>query len=243
MLKNLFLLLLLFAGFIWAADFWTARPFTAWTDKEVQKVLSDSPWSAQVSVAGSTGSAGNDGGGGGGGARGGGGGGRRGGGGGGGGQDDSGGDSQGGGRGTGGVSVTLLWQSALPVKQALAKKQFGAEAETSPAAKARLERSEQYYLLTMIGLPVSLGRAAEGDKKAALLPLTTLTAPGKPPLTAADIQVGTGRDSAIIVFVFPKTSEFTVEDKEVEFAAKFDKTSVKHKFKLKPMVFNGKLEM
>jgi hypothetical protein len=44
-------------------------------------------------------------------------------------------------------------------------------------------------------------------------------------------------------FVFPKTTAFTVEDKEMEFSSKFDKTAVKHKFKLKDMVFNGKVEM
>ena len=141
------------------------------------------------------------------------------------------------------MTVTLLWQSALPVKQAVTKRQFGAEAGTSPDAKARIERPEKFYLLTMIGLPASLRRAVEGDKKAALLPLTTITASGKPPITATDIQVGTGPNSAIVVVVFPKTSEFSIDDKEVEFATKFDKTTIKHKFKLKSMVFNGKLEM
>ena len=44
-------------------------------------------------------------------------------------------------------------------------------------------------------------------------------------------------------FLFPKTTTFTAEDKELEFSSKFGKTAVKHKFKLKDMVFNGKLEM
>ena len=44
-------------------------------------------------------------------------------------------------------------------------------------------------------------------------------------------------------FLFPKTTVFTADDKEMEFSSKFDKTVVKHKFKLKDMVFNGKVEM
>ncbi|MCW5966411.1 MAG: hypothetical protein KIT83_20405 [Bryobacterales bacterium] len=36
---------------LWAAPFWTAKPYTQWTEKEVEKVLGNSPWvqSAEVS--------------------------------------------------------------------------------------------------------------------------------------------------------------------------------------------------
>src|SRR5689334_6618222 len=75
MLKKPTLLLLLFALCMWAADFWTTKPFTEWNDKEVSKILTDSPWSAKVTVGGGppafTGSDGRSGGGGGGGGRGG----------------------------------------------------------------------------------------------------------------------------------------------------------------------------
>jgi len=76
-----------------------------------------------------------------------------------------------------------------------------------------------------------------------LLDSTTLTVSGKPPLKAADVQVSGGRGTGIVFLVFPKTTTFTVEDKEVEFSSKFDKTVIKKKFKLKDMVFNGKVEM
>ena len=33
-----------------AAEFWEAQPFAAWSDKDVQRMLTDSPWSHQVSV-------------------------------------------------------------------------------------------------------------------------------------------------------------------------------------------------
>jgi hypothetical protein len=247
MLRKLPLLLFLLALSVWAADFWTAKPFTAWSDKEVQKMLEDSPWSAQVMVGGSVSmSSPTVGSGGGRGGRGGGGGGDAGGGGdsaGAGAGGDAGAGGSGGGGGSRGATITLVWQSALPVKQALARRQYGAEAGTSPDAKARLERAEEFYMLTMIGIPASMRGATANDKKAALLALTTVTAPGKPAIHATDMQVSSGRGPSILVFLFPKTSAFTVDDKEVEFATKFDKTSVKRKFKLKAMVFNGKLEM
>ena len=33
-----------------AIDFWEAKDFTAWSDKEVRKMLSDSPWSREVVI-------------------------------------------------------------------------------------------------------------------------------------------------------------------------------------------------
>jgi len=268
MLKKLPILFLLFALCIWAADFWTTKPFTDWNEKEVAKILKDSPWVATVTVSAPGG--GGFGGGGGRGGGGGGGGGGRGGGRGAGGGDAStgdassgpgGGDSRGGGGGGGGaegggggggdsigvggggVTVSLIWQSALPIKQALLKRQYGAEVGTSPEAKGKLDRVEQYYVLTMVGMPGSLLGSTQGDKKAALLELTTLTANGKPPIKAIDVQTAGGRGMATVSFAFPKTTPFTVEDKEVEFSSKFDKTGIKKKFKLKDLVFNGKVEM
>src|SRR5882724_9457197 len=35
-----------------AADFWTAKPYTEWTDKEAAKLLSNSPWAHSVAVSG-----------------------------------------------------------------------------------------------------------------------------------------------------------------------------------------------
>jgi hypothetical protein len=245
MLKKASALLFLFALCMWAADFWTTKPFTEWNEKEVAKILTDSPWTDKVSVSSGAGpSVSAPGGGGGGGGRGGGG---RGGGP----QGDSTtadpGIDGGGGGGFGGsssVTVTLVWQTALPVKQALVKRQYGNEAGTSPEAKAKLERVDQVYALTLIGMPSFTLAAAQGDRKAALLDSTTLTVAGKPPIKATEVQISGGRGpTGNVSFLFPRTTVFTVEDKEMEFSSKFDKTTVKKKFKLKDMVFNGKVEM
>jgi hypothetical protein len=238
MLKKLSVLLFLCALCMWAADFWTTKPFTDWNEKEVQKVLTDSPWVGKVTMSTPGGGGGapptaGGGGGGGGGGRGGGPGG-----------DPGGGDPGGGGLvGGGGATVSLLWQTALPIKQALVKRRFAAQAGTSPEAKAMLDREEKFYVLTLTGVPGNLLAATQGDKKAGLLDITTLTVAGKPPLKPVDVQTSGGRGPGTVSFLFPKTTVFTADDKEMEFSSKFDKTVVKHKFKLKDMVFNGKVEM
>ena len=33
-----------------AAEFWETKHFTTWSDKEVEKILTDSPWSREVGV-------------------------------------------------------------------------------------------------------------------------------------------------------------------------------------------------
>jgi len=245
MLKKLPVLLFLCALCIWAADFWTTKPFTEWNDKEVQKILSDSPWTEKVTVSAPTGGGpgiAESGGGGRGGGRGG----SRGGP-----QGDSinpdsstdGGNGGGGGGAPGGVSVTLLWQTALPVKEALIRRQYKDEAGTSPEAKARLERVEQVYVLTLIGMPGQMPGATQADRKAELIASTLLTVPGKPPVQAVDVQSSGGRGLGNVSFLFPRTTVFTADDKELEFFTKFDKIVVKKKFKLKDMVFKGKVEM
>jgi hypothetical protein len=100
-----------------AADYWQNKPFIDWSDKkEVAKMLTASPWSGQVPLSMS--------GGGGGGGRGG----------------------EGGGMGGGGGmpsrSVTVRWVSALPVKEALLKSKYGAEAGSADAKKM-LEQPER----------------------------------------------------------------------------------------------------
>jgi hypothetical protein len=79
--------------------------------------------------------------------------------------------------------------------------------------------------------------------RAAMKEQTTLTVKGKPEIHPADVGMGPPGQVMEIFFVFPKTTEFTLADKEVEFATHLGTIEVKHKFKLKDMVINGNLEL
>jgi hypothetical protein len=244
MLKKIAPILLSLAFGLWAADFWTTKPFTEWTDKDAQRMETNSPWSRPLSVP-----TGEGGGGGGGTGKGG----RSKGGGGGGGGDDSVMSSPGGGRGIqevgggglgGGSSImlTVSWRTALPVRQAVAKAKYGDEAATSPEAKKLIEEDQKYYAILLTGIP---GRSVRnGDKmKELLLQNTTLTVKGKDPIQASDVQSGGNEQKALVLFLFPKTAPLSVDDKDVEFATKLGPLVVRQKFHLKDMVFNGKLEL
>jgi hypothetical protein len=252
-MKTAILLLFPAALALWAAEVWAAKPYTDWGDKDIQKIMTDSPWAKKVSVA--LPMAGGAGGGltppsvgGGGGGKGGGGG--RGGGpqgtaASGGGDPGIAGDGATGGGGGGGVPETQLfvrWRTALVLNQALAKSKYGAEAGTSPDAKKMLEPEPKYYVIWVSGLPANL-RPRDAESKQAMMKDSVLNPKDKNSIPAEDIQfAGQGR-STDFFYLFPKSAALTADDKEVEFVTKLGKTAIKAKFKLKDMEISGKLDL
>ncbi|HMD48352.1 MAG TPA: hypothetical protein VKG79_04610 [Bryobacteraceae bacterium] len=231
---------------LFAADPWQSKPYTQWSEKDVQKILSSSPWARPVAIsgvappvdAGATGRGesanrppgmdpttgpgamqpnGQEGG------------------------RDRMGDVYSPGAATNSSFVlTVLWESAMPVKQALARRKLGAEAATSPDAKKFLDANDN-YLITVSGLTPELVRPPLA--KSEILKRTALSAKGKDALHATDIVINPSGKVKEAIFVFPKTTRFTLEDKDVEFSTQLGSVEVKSKFHLKDMVVNGALEL
>jgi hypothetical protein len=66
---------------------------------------------------------------------------------------------------------------------------------------------------------------------------------GKDPIQASDVKTGGNEQKGVVLFLFPKTAPFSLDDKDVEFSTKLGPILVKQKFHLKDMVFNGKLDL
>lgn len=232
--------LLMFAVSLWAADFWTIKPYTDWNEKELQKIVTNSPWAKQISIAMPAGSSGTDSG-------------RK---------SKRGGDSGGGSGGFGaigqtsgnseitgtdagggaGFSFTVRWQSALPIKQALVKEKYGAEASKSEEAQRILQASEPVYVVVITGLSRGMMRGDADQIKKEMMENTSLLIKGREPIKPADFRIaGQGRVDA--VFAFPKTNPITEDDKDVEVWCKVAGFNLKQKFHLKDMMFDGKLEL
>jgi hypothetical protein len=239
-MKQLFAALFLSAFGLFAADFW-AKPFSEWTDKDVQKMMNNSPWAHAVSVplsgptppalGGGAPSGGGDSapspiseGGGGRGGRGGGGG---------------GGGAPVGAPGGMAINLVVRWQSALPVKQAFFRLKYGEKLESTPEAKELLDRQEETYVIILSGNLRPLVKGNPETVRKTIADMTVLSAKGKDPVKPMNLQV----DPNQIVFLFPKTSPWTLDDKEVEFSTKLADVVLKYKFRLKDMLFNGKLEL
>ncbi len=239
-----------------AANFWETKDYTHWSAKEVRKILNDSPWAKKVTLTfGGMGGSGGQrppggfgggagGGPGGGGAGGGGFGGAGGGGGGGAGGASRGGggyNRAGGGRMPSGPELTIQWSSALPIKQALMRGRFGSEANTAAEAKQFLQRRETHYVVAVAGFS---GRMAGMTKNTDRFKETTSLKRKKKDLIRPEIVEMHRQEESVTLFVsFPRTDPITLEDKNVEFEMKLGPMTVKRKFRLKDMLFDGKLEL
>ena len=153
------------ATMLFAADFWKTKDSSQWTDDEVSKILSDSPWARAKTVQpqrpqsqqrgmGRRGGFGFPGGGLGGGYPGGGGG--YPGGGGGGGSYPSSGGNNGDPSQYEPMNLTIRWASAAPIQQALMRQ--GALA--SDELKAVAASTEKYYVITVLGLRMPRPRSS-----------------------------------------------------------------------------------
>ena len=235
-----------------AANFWETKDYTQWSAKEVKRILHNSPWAKKVALTfggmsgaggqrppgGFEGGAGGGGGGGGGGF-----GGAGGGGGGGGGASRGGGgyNRAGGGRMPPQRELTIQWSSALPIKQALMRGRFGNEAHTAAQAKQFLEKSETHYVVAVAGFS---GRMAGMSRNTDRLKETTaLKRKSKDPIRPEIIETHRQEESVTLFVSFPRTDPIALEDKNVEFEMKLGPMTVKRKFRLKDMLFDGKLEL
>ena len=218
-------LALLAGAAVSAADFWETKAFTTWSPMEAQKVLTDSPWSQKISATIAARGAGRG--------------------------DDAaprGGGGRGGGRGAGGarggaaapqLQMMLSWRSALPMKQALVRSQTAAGGAVSADQQEMLDRKEDMYVITLLGVPAQLSAAAENVKE-----VTTLVREGKSPVAPSEVLDAPQPDGTVImIFTFPRSAAIDLADKDVEFVSKLGAAEVKKKFSLKDMVFHGKLEL
>jgi len=238
MIKKLALLSLGVTVGLMAADFWT-KAYTDWTEKELQQMISDSPWADRMAVeTGQRGAIGN--------------------------ADDKGGPMQ----GNLTTPITVVWRTALPIRQALARLQYGADAATNPQGKALLEVEQPVSVLLVNGFPGMF--RADAQDTAKLVADTVIKVKGKPDLHPTEIQIpaaappaggaegkgggkgapgagrggrGGGGGNFDLIVIFPKGLGLTADDKELEFMTKVGKMTVRKKFKMKDMTINGKLEI
>jgi hypothetical protein len=242
--RQLFLLFPVAAGALRADDPWKTKPAAEWTEKDVKRLLNDSPWAHEAMVSAPMPPMG--------GGRGGGGGGMPPGGGRGGGAPGPG--TMGGMQGDPSFGmgapppaaylprVTVRWESAGPIRQLNMR---GGNDQASAVVR-------EYYVLTATGLqpprPRPDGQKEEfGERlermKQGLKENTHLTPKGRTPLTPARIELGQNEGKLVIVYFFSRTDEISADDKEVEFDSALGPMKMRAKFKLKDMMYDGKLEL
>ncbi len=225
-----------------AANFWDEKPFREWSAEEAGKLLTDSPWAKTVEVlaqsmserAGALRPA----------ARGN--------------TPPSVDPSRGMGRAsiqggagptaasvqaTRSVKVRMRWVSALPVRQAVAVQQFGAEAANSAEAVKMMLAKSEHYVLGLTGLDK---QDLKGDPEK-LKSITALKIRKQEPLTPIHVQVAPSQDGQEIYLFFPKAKDgghdITLDDKNIEVEIKLDAATIRRGFKLADMVYYDQLQI
>jgi hypothetical protein len=238
--------LVLLPAMLWAADFWESKPFTDWSDKELRRVETNSPWARQTNtlmtnarpnlppadapVSGFPNVDGPLS------------------------RDPNVGRVGGPGAAPAiiapdspieqGLPVMIRWQTALPLRQAQMRGKYGKEAATAPGAKRILDQDPTVYVISVTGIPDSLVMLGGAETaKHSIQDQTTLTARGKLALHPSAVEFVSAGGSVDILLAFPKTSPFTLADQEIDFASHIGTADVKYRFRLKDMVVHGKLEL
>ncbi len=134
--------------------------------------------------------------------------------------------------------VTVSWQSARPLREALARERFGDQAAASPEAQAIIDEEPEFFqiLVTVVPgtpFPTALRRVLES---------AVLTVRGRSPLHAVNFETGGDGGKTRILFLFPR-QPLSLSDRSVTFSADFGLFTVKQKFRLRDMVYRGRLEL
>jgi hypothetical protein len=132
--------------------------------------------------------------------------------------------------------VTLRWESAEPIQQALLK---------SKASDAPVMNSKEYAIVVS-GLPRRMGRSGSNsnvfDEKA-LKGKAFLKKDSNKKIKASNVKVIRLEDSVTVVFFFPRKEEITLKDRLIEFDAKIGMYEIDRPFVLSEMMFDGRLSL
>lgn len=149
------------------------------------------------------------------------------------------------------IRVIVRWESALPVKEALLRLKFGATPPAPGDAGYTLDRIEKDYVIAVAGLtlPSSHRKPAPGVEspedrmRDELLATTTLTPKGRRPILPEEVRVNPPEARTEVLILFPRTQPIEVSDKEVTFDAQWRSLGIRKNFRLKDMMYRGKLEL
>jgi hypothetical protein len=161
------------------------------------------------------------------------------------------------------MNVTVRWQSALPIQQALVRQ----GSLSADEAKAMADLSEKDYIITVVGFRMPSRRSRSGDidstdssdqdrdrdaksdtknndaLRSRFLDAARLVPHGKSPIYAEDVQFEGPNGASEMRFLFPKSKAISADDKEVVFEFESQGIKLEHKFRLSDMTYQGKLAL
>ena len=130
-------------------------------------------------------------------------------------------------------TLTVRWESALPIQAA----QLKIRDVNSPSI------DEAYYTVAVLGLPGRVAGLDPQDLENRLKHQAEIKPDGKKAIRSSDARVLPRDEGLIVLFLFPKSKEIARDDKRIEFAAQVGAFEIKQSFDLNEMTYAGKLEL
>jgi len=130
-------------------------------------------------------------------------------------------------------TLTVRWESALPVR--------AAELKTKDNNAPTLD--EQHYAIAVYGLPSQVTSGNVQQFQDQLKKQASIKRDGKKDLKPSSVEVLQRENGPVIVYMFPKTKEITQDDKRVEFDAQIRRYQLTQSFYTEDMSYQGKLAL
>jgi hypothetical protein len=138
-----------------------------------------------------------------------------------------------------GVDLIIRWDSALPVRQAMALQEFGKGGLDQPRAAELLSRQPEEFVIELAGLPYAIVNADfERDLGKAKLIL-----PSGKALSPVSVTVPAFGAMVNATLKFPRVSNFEASDGKIELFVHAGTLRIEEKFKVRAMTYDGRLEL
>lgn len=211
---------------------WQNKPIPEWNDNDTHQILSDSPW-AKVVTPKLTGhqNGGTE-------------------------QDGGIGPGHAGERGFGGMrglhrrssngstndsnanvnlpkTLIVRWESAMPVQAAELK----AHNVDAPMV------NEKYYGIAVYGIPSAMISSDSGAIQNELKEQSAIKRDGKKDIKPSRVEILLRDESAVVLYLFPRSKEITGQDKQIGFSAQIGGLQVSASFNSGDMMYQGKLQL
>ena len=130
-------------------------------------------------------------------------------------------------------ALRLRWESALPVREA--------ELKTRDNDAPTID--QDHYAIAVYGVPSKMVSGDEKHVADQLKKKASIKRDGKKDLKPSSVEVLQRDDGPVIVYLFPRTTELTKEDRRAEFDAPVGRLEFSKAFFLDEMTYQGKLEL
>lgn len=141
------------------------------------------------------------------------------------------------------VYLVVRWKSALPVRQALALTEFGRDGLQHPQAVELLSREPANLELQIAGFPAILFTDRAADLESQLRRTARVSIPSQPPVSPESVAVPPHGNHLMAELSFPRFATLTPADKSIRLSATVDGARIEREFKLKDMLYQGRLEV